>query len=249
MTSPAPTLLAHDVASFRERGYLAIPAISGQDEVRWLREAYDEILADPRAFAVRFEGAGNDGIEGQITQVFLPERQCPKLLETAYLAHGRRLAAELLALPLEAARFAGVMLIYKPARGGRDTPWHQDEVYWEWPAERCHSLSVWMPLDPVTVDSGCMQFLPGSHRMDVLRYRQPPGHVPLVLDEPVDLSAAVACPLAAGGATFHHCRTLHSSGPNTSERPRRALSAIFHGPRTPRERPLVYPRPWRGQPD
>ncbi len=249
MTPRAPALSPDEVESFRAHGYLSIPRISTADEVGWLRSVYEEILADRRALAVRFDGAGVDGFEGEITQVFLPERQSPKLLETAYLANGKRLAAELLGVPDDAALFGGVMLIYKPAGAGRDVPWHQDEVYWSWPAERCHSLSVWMPLDDVNVESGCMQFLPGSQRMDVLRYRQPPGHVPLVLDEPVDLAAAVACPIPAGGATFHHCRTLHHTGPNTSDRPRRALTAIFHGPRTPREHALVYPLPWRGQPD
>jgi hypothetical protein len=249
MTSFAPALAPDQLEFFRAQGYLSLPAISTPDEVRWLRGVYQEILADRRALAVRFDGAGDDGFEGEITQVFLPERPCPRLLETAYLANGKRLAAELLGLPPESALFGGVMLIYKPAAGGRDTPWHQDEVYWSWPAESCHSLSVWMPLDDVTVESGCMQFLPGSQKLDVLRYRQPPGHVPLVLDEPVDLSAAVACPIPAGGATFHHCRTLHHTGPNTSERPRRALTAIFHGPRTPRDEPRSYPTPWRGQPD
>ncbi|HEX2485334.1 MAG TPA: phytanoyl-CoA dioxygenase family protein, partial [Myxococcota bacterium] len=151
---------------------------------------------------------------------------------------------ELLGVDRSEVHYGGLMMIYKPAGDGRDVPWHQDEVYWEFPAQRCHSLSVWMPLDEVTPESGCMQFLPGSHRLDVLRYREPPGE-PLVLDQPVDVSRAVACPLAPGGATFHHCRTLHYTAPNTSARPRRAFTTIFHGPRTERTPPLV--RPWRGE--
>jgi ectoine hydroxylase-related dioxygenase (phytanoyl-CoA dioxygenase family) len=72
-----------------------------------------------------------------------------------------------------------------------------------------------------------MHFLPGSHALDVLRYRQPPGVEPLVLDEPVDLSGAVACPIPAGGATFHHCRTLHYTGTNRSDVPRHGLVTHF----------------------
>jgi ectoine hydroxylase-related dioxygenase (phytanoyl-CoA dioxygenase family) len=99
---------------------------------------------------------------------------------------------------------------------------------------------VWMPLDDVSVDSGCMQFLPGSQARDVLRHRKPEGDgpQPLVLDEPVDMSGAVACPLPAGGATIHSCRTLHYAGANTSPRPRRALTCIFHGPPGVRAEPL-----------
>jgi ectoine hydroxylase-related dioxygenase (phytanoyl-CoA dioxygenase family) len=136
----------------------------------------------------------------------------------------------------------GQMLIYKPATGGSQAPWHQDEAFWD---DRNHlkseSASVWMPLDDAVVESGCMQFVPGSHRNDVLRHRCEPGE-PLVVDEPVDLSTAVACPLPAGGATFHHCRTLHHTAPNTSGRPRRAITTIFHGPAA--IRPAALQKPW-----
>ena len=51
------------------------------------------------------------------------------------------------------------------------------------------------------------------------------GHDPRIhgieVDE-VDVSAAVPCPVRAVGATIHHCRTLHYSGPNRTCDTRRA---------------------------
>ena len=240
----SPTLDPAQVAFFEANGYLALEAITTAGEIAWLRDAYDEILADQRALRLRYDAGAAGGTSGVIDQIFLPERQRPELRETSYLANAQRLASELLGVDRSEVHYGGLMMIYKPAGDGRDVPWHQDEVYWEFPTQRCHSLSVWMPLDEVTPESGCMQFLPGSHQLDVLRYREPPGE-PLVLDQPVDVSRAVACPLAPGGATFHHCRTLHYTAPNTSARPRRAFTTIFHGPRTERTPPLV--RPWRGE--
>ena len=61
---------------------------------------------------------------------------------------------------------------------------------------------------------------------------------PLVLEDPPDVSPSVACPIPAGAATVHHCRTIHYSGPNYSERPRRAISALIHGPVVQRDEPL-----------
>jgi hypothetical protein len=241
---PGPHLEPAQLAFFGEQGYLAIDAITTPDEVAWLRGVYDGILADSEALRLRYDAGAAGGTPGVIDQTFLPERQCPELLGSRYLANAHRLAAQLLGVAPAETRYGGLMMIYKPAGASRDVPWHQDEVYWEFPTQRCHSLSVWMPLDEVTAESGCMQFLPGSQRLDVLRYREPPGE-PLVLDEPVDVSGAVACPLAPGGATFHHCRTLHYTAPNTSARPRRGFTTIFHGPRTERRPPLL--RPWRGE--
>jgi ectoine hydroxylase-related dioxygenase (phytanoyl-CoA dioxygenase family) len=69
-----------------------------------------------------------------------------------------------------------------------------------------------------------MHFLPGSHRRGVLAHRHigdDPAVHGLVADG-VDGRGEVAVPLAPGGATFHHCRTLHRTPPNTSDRARRA---------------------------
>lgn len=40
--------------------------------------------------------------------------------------------------------------------------------------------------------------------------------------EGIDTAGAVACPIRAGSATFHLSKTLHYTGPNRSEGPRRA---------------------------
>jgi hypothetical protein len=238
----APQLTPDQVDFFARRGFLSIDAITNAEEIAWLRGVYDELIEDESALRLRYDGVLPDGRSGLIHQIFLPERQCPALLETHYLAHARRLAATLLGVDLEQSVYGGLMLIYKPAGAGRDAPWHQDEAYWDFPTRRCHSLSVWMPLDDVTVDSGCMQFLPGSQTLDMLRHRRVSEGGPLVVDEPVDLSCAVPCPIPAGGATFHYCRTLHHTAANTSPRPRRAFTVIFHGPGSEREVPR--PRPW-----
>jgi Phytanoyl-CoA dioxygenase (PhyH) len=197
-------------------------------------------MLHPKAFRVRYGEAELDG--AVIDQVFLPELQAPEMGDTAYFRNGKRFAARLLGVPEDEILPGGLMLIYKPAQGGPPAPWHQDEAFWNDRNDvSCNSLSVWMPLDDVVVESGCMQFLAGSHRNDVLRHRCDPGE-PLVVDEPVDLSTVVPCPLPAGGATFHHCRTVHHTAANTSGRPRRAMTTIFHGPAEPRPHPLD--KPW-----
>ena len=48
--------------------------------------------------------------------------------------------------------------------------------------------------------------------------------------------------LAPGGASFHHCRTLHGSGPNQSARVRRAFAIEWQ--LAPVRRAVPEPRPW-----
>jgi len=243
MSSPCePVLAPEQIAAFRANGFLTLAAISPADEIAWLRDAYAELLADRTALALRYQDEDAGGKRRVITQIFSPERQCPRLLETHYLANARRLGATLLGVAAGEVSFGGLMMLYKPPAAGRDAPWHQDEAYWEFPDQRCHSLSVWLPLDDVAVESGCMQYIPGSHERDLLPHRKPPGVEPIVVDAPFDAASAVPCPMRAGGAVLHHCRTLHYSAPNSSTQPRRAFTTIVHGPCAPRVPPV--PRAW-----
>lgn len=61
-----------------------------------------------------------------------------------------------------------------------------------------------------------MSFIPRSRRGDLRMHHRLGAdysdHV--IYAEGVNSAEAVAAPVGAGGAVFHHCRTLHSSGPN-----------------------------------
>lgn len=244
---PHPELTPEQVRAFREQGFLSIPRITSEAELARLRILYDELFAGRvgEAEGEYFDLGGPRGHAGRdvLPQVLGPERRYPELRETLYFRNARRLAAQLLGVE-EATVGGGGHMILKPARYGRETPWHQDEAYWN-PEFEAHSLSVWLPLDPASVASGCMQFIPGSHRLAVLPHRHidddPTVHG--LVTEHVDPSRAVACPLEPGGATFHHCRTLHYAGPNTTDTPRRAYILVLGPPG--RRRAVPEARPWQ----
>lgn len=58
-------------------------------------------------------------------------------------------------------------LFGKPARIGKETPWHQDGEYW--PIRPLATCSAWIALDPTSRENGCMRYLPGSHRDRALK--------------------------------------------------------------------------------
>jgi ectoine hydroxylase-related dioxygenase (phytanoyl-CoA dioxygenase family) len=120
--------------------------------------------------------------------------------------------------------------IYKPAFNGAATSWHQDEAY---ALERkILSAHFWVPLQDVTHDMGCMEFIPGSHRGVLWRHhrrdRLRDTHALEVVG--LDTSQAVPCPIRAGDATVHFPRTVHYTGPNRTGTPRLAWALEF-GPR------------------
>jgi ectoine hydroxylase-related dioxygenase (phytanoyl-CoA dioxygenase family) len=232
-----PTLSDELVARFRRDGYLRLETLAEDDEVKRLREVFDGVFADGARIAPddRVELAGR---RGALAQVPNPERYAPGLVETSAY---RAAAAVARALLGDGAGAMGNHAILKPARDGAETPWHQDEAYWD-AGFRHRAISIWTPLQPATVANGCMWFVPGSHAGAVLAHRRSGRGQALVVDEQVAFADAVACELPAGGATVHAGRTLHYAGPNRTNEPRRALVMMFSLP----GEPLPQPRhaPW-----
>ena len=232
---PTVSLAESQKQFFLDNGFLTLPALSTPEEIEMMRAAYDRIFSSKAGFetGAQFDLAGTDeeGQEQALPQILQPEKFAPELWDTLARANALRICRQLLGPDMEAQ---GSHAIFKPARHGATTPWHQDEAYWN-PAMEYRSLSVWLPLQDVDEENGCMQFIPGSHGWEIASH-QPINNDPrihgleLTPDARVDTSTPTICPLPAGGATFHPSRTLHFTAPNLSERPRRALIMMFGAP-------------------
>ena len=112
---------------------------------------------------------------------------------------------------------------------GAQTPWHQDEAFFTVGTPNRVALSCWVALQDTDETTGCMLYVPGSHRGPLLPHQtvgsDPRTHGIGAVDP--DVSLAVSVPLRAGDAVLHHSRTLHGAGANQSRGPRRALTLEF----------------------
>ncbi|MEO7454162.1 MAG: phytanoyl-CoA dioxygenase family protein [Fimbriimonadales bacterium] len=232
-----------DADFFQENGYLVLDGVVDPDEIAWMREAYDRIF-DARAgreTGDQFDLAGTDeeGVEAKLPQILSPSKYAPDLLNALFR---ERILLAAKALLGDDAELGGDHAIMKPALVGAETPWHQDEAYWD-PAFDYRSFSAWIPLQDATVENGCMWFVPGSHLLEVALHHSI-GFDPRVHGleaEGVDVSSAVACPIPVGSATLHLSRTLHYTGPNRSSEPRRAYILGVGAPATPRADTRRFP--------
>jgi ectoine hydroxylase-related dioxygenase (phytanoyl-CoA dioxygenase family) len=242
--SPPPSDLevrptADDVEFFREHGYLVVERITTDEELAWLTAVFLAVFEEGEGV---FEPGRERDQEGppQISQTIAPELRYPALLETTYRRNARHFAAALLEVEADDLSSWSHM-IRKPALKSRAAPWHQDEAYWR-PELTYHAVGVWLPLHDVSVERGAMQFVPGSHRGDLLQHHHVGDPAANLLEaEGADTSGAVPCPLPAGGATFHHHRTLHYTAPNTTDRDRLAYPMEFQLPPQRRETPIETP--------
>ena len=97
---------------------------------------------------------------------------------------------------------------------------HQDSTYWG--LSSVEVATVWIALSPSTVESGAMQFAPGTHKLDQIAHRDTfQEHNMLtrgqIVEHEVDEDEAVDVVLQPGEASLHHVRLIHGSGPNNSD--------------------------------
>ena len=239
----APT--AEEVAFFQEHGYLAVERLTTDEELAWLERIFDHIFDPARAGGpgapLDRSGVLAEGEPSRLSQAFFPEMVFAEIMQSAFRKNAKRYAAALLGV--EEARLSSWGHMIRKPPGGREVAWHQDKAYWQPELDYC-ALGVWLPLHDVSVEMGAMQFIPGSHKRGLRRHRhlEDPIHNLLTVDEAIDASSAVACPLRAGGATFHHSETLHYTAPNTTGRERKAFPTEYQ--LTPVKRSTPLDMPW-----
>jgi ectoine hydroxylase-related dioxygenase (phytanoyl-CoA dioxygenase family) len=143
-----------------------------------------------------------------------------------------------LAQALEIRIFQSTM-IYKPPVAAEPTnvvPWHFDKHYWA----SCSSedmLTAFIPFHDCGVEMGTITMVDGSHRWteigaddSTVRHfaERDKDQLDAMLAENAAYNGAevveVPMEIPKGHMSFHHCRTYHGSGPNLSQRPRRAIS-------------------------
>ncbi|MGE3316559.1 MAG: phytanoyl-CoA dioxygenase family protein [Planctomycetaceae bacterium] len=97
-----------------------------------------------------------------------------------------------------------------------DTGWHQDIRYWSF--ARPELVSVWLALTSENVGNGCLQVIPGTHRMEFDRRRFDDDL--FFRNDMSENQALIATrkfvELDPGDVLFFHCRTLHAATRNQS---------------------------------
>jgi len=130
-------------------------------------------------------------------------------------------------------RLLETIIFNKPPKEGTKLNWHQDVSYF--PFEPNNQIALWIPFDSVKKENGAMVYALGSHLKglrastdlhsgDVFKNeeREP------IPDNPEEHGYEVRCmEMEPGDVLLHDGRTWHTSGPNTTENPRRGLSVRF----------------------
>jgi hypothetical protein len=212
--------------AFWRDGFLALDQITTPADLADVGTFYDRLFEERAGWkdGNYFDLVGSEDDPSKFTIPHLQNcsRYCPELMETIYWSNAYSIASQLLGGKI---KHLYDIAITKLPHNAAKTPWHQDCAFLP-EGSYFEKVVFWMPLQAVDESNGCMRFMPGSHRGPIVPHRSPGGDNRVNGLEAIGISDAdsIACPLPAGGATVHHHRTLHATGGNNSDVPRRVMT-------------------------
>jgi phytanoyl-CoA hydroxylase len=127
-----------------------------------------------------------------------------------------------------------VQYFCKPPGIGRPTPPHQDGFYFM--LSPCEAVTLWLALDVVGKDNGCVRYVRGSHLQGMRQHCRTStlGFSQGVADygRPEDLANEMPAIAEPGDLLAHHALTIHRADANRSPaRTRRALGLVYFSAR------------------
>jgi hypothetical protein len=199
------TTTAFDV----DTGYFVAHGVFDADECDAIVEH-----VDAAAFDVAL-GDRDDGPLASRPMLHLPREP---LLRVAIDARWADIVFPLLDGGRDGVRLFWEQAVVKPPQARTELPWHQDSGYT--PTVPEEYVTCWLALDDADESNGCLWLQPGSHvrgRTAHVNGGTGPFRVGYDGDE-----RGVPVPVARGDVLVFSSLLMHKSGPNTTDRPRRA---------------------------
>jgi len=234
-------LTEEQVAFYRDNGYLAVEGLVPPERVQAMGDRFDWLCENWQSEEAQRVGVGQEADQGgeTIEKSAQTVRKFGGLVvheqvfrDHAMSAEVSEAIADLIGRPVS---LYGDQALLKPPRYGSEKPPHQDNAYFQVdPADGL--ITAWCALDDATPENGCMQYIPGSHKLGLVDHDYV-ENTPHLVPKEMSKEAAVAVPVKAGGVIFHHPLCLHLSEANRSDLWRRAM--ICHYVRSDAEMPKV----------
>ena len=190
-------LTGTEISSFKVSGYLGPFQLMTQEEMSLVTPQIEQVLKSPGITSSQIQNRHLDH------QLVLYLATHPAIIERMVSLYGENLL-------LWRTNF------FVKNSSSKRIPWHQDGNYW--PLEPPVVCTAWIAIYPSTVENGCLQIIPGSHRTLIPHIEATDDVLfPQMGDEKyINKNEAVDVEMNPGEFILFNERTLHHSHPNIS---------------------------------
>jgi len=227
-------ITADEIETYQRDGIVCLRGFFDMDWVEHLRDLVAQDMATPSPMHKPVDDTETDG-DGLF---FFDSFVCHHLDGFRKAAFGSP-AAEIAGTLMEASKtnlLFDQLLVKTPGASTR-TVWHHDSTYWPIAGEQVSTL--WLALDPVTHETGAVEYVKGSHlwgqRFLAVSFNPEESYdedLPPVpdIDNERDKHDIVWFGMEPGDCTVHHGLTVHGAPGNaSSDMPRRAYVTRWMG--------------------
>ena len=220
--------------SFERDGALLLPGLIDEHWLQRLRAAIERDIARPGPCYHGYEIEGGGRFHGNMRNWEVD----PDFRDYCQRSLLPEAAAAL--LDVDEVRLYYDQLFVKEPGTNAPTRWHNDQPYW--PVRGWPILSFWLALDPVTKESGALEFVQGSHRWGKWfqpepfapggsSYERNPDYVEIPdIGAERDRHGFLTWDMQPGDVIAFHALTVHGGPPNRSAGRRRGYTVRYCGP-------------------
>ena len=224
-----PLPMNHLKSSFVSDGFVFEPGFQNSDQIeeikKNLKRFVETIVPSLPSDQVFYEDKQD---KGSLKQIQMLHEHDNFFFDLMTQGSFRKLAETLLGSEVTCVN---MQYFNKPTGTGKPTPAHQDGYYFK--LMPCEALTIWLALEPVDEENGCVRYVRQSHRHG-MRHHGTTGTLGFsqgITDFPneSDILNEVGIPANTGDLLAHHALTIHRADANKSKtRSRKALGFIYY---------------------
>ena len=212
MAEAISALTSEQLSHYRDDGYVIVEDVFPRSELEEMNAELDRVVAERNANAVPDSKKGwlfRLGIATERTREFCED---PRLIDLVQ------------SVVQPGVAIYSAKLVTKEPMDPEVCHWHQDDAFYRDQSQAETRMSVWIPLQDVTVEQGCLQVVPGSHRRGLQPWsKRSSGTCLRAIDTEIDPAEKVFCPMKAGSVLLFSALLYHGSAGNTTSDRRRAF--------------------------
>ena len=218
------------IDTYRTNGYVVVNGLLDASVLAYWRQSVDCAIAEHLRQENTHHNQRSEDPDDYYKNVFV---QCVNLWKSSEAVKNMVLDTRLGYFATELAGTDGVRLYHDHAMvkqpWANPTNFHVDNPYD--PFYSHQAIMLWIALDDVTVQNGCLYFLPGTHkssRFDVGSNLSQPKIGELLEEYPEwEGIEPQAVEMKAGDGVFISGMVAHAAGPNMTTQPRRAFAMLY----------------------